>query len=71
MLGQDRVQGQQRSEVKRRSKFNDILMMFRAEQTMTMIETWRCEALQILQKEKDFKRDDYLEFLELLCVSYS
>ena len=44
--------------------------MIRAEQTMTMIETWRCEALQILQTEKDFKRDDYLEFVELLCVPY-
>ena len=34
-----------------------------------MIEEWRSEALQILKTQKDLKRDDYLEFVEL-CILF-
>ena len=38
------------------------------EPALTMIEIWRHEALQILQTENNFKRDDYLEFVELCTL---
>lgn len=39
-----------------------------SEAATTLVETWRDETLQCLQPQRNLKRDDYLEFVELCCL---